>query len=74
MAELLRSLQCGAELSVGMVQYSSMLPFCACGRLNADFDIAITKDVAHIDISNLDDWSRATFIPVPVRLHEFYYG
>ncbi|KAI9933967.1 hypothetical protein MW887_005039 [Aspergillus wentii] len=52
------------QLSIGTFQKNILKPICSCGTFN-NFPIVKAEDTCTHYISNMDIWSRTTFIPFP---------
>ena len=64
MESLLDGLQSGNHVDVGLVEKDLMTPICNCGTFIANPFLPRAEQVSKSYFSNLDDWSRTTFIPV----------
>ncbi|KAI9785533.1 MAG: hypothetical protein M1839_009274 [Geoglossum umbratile] len=65
MHELLKSLEAGGTISIGLVGKGMMKPYCNCGVFGGFYHPNVRReDVADEYFSNLDDWNRTTFIEV----------
>lgn len=63
MLEVLECLQAGNEISVALTRNEMIKPLCKCGRLDsANWWCPRAEDVMTHHFSNLEDWSRTTFI------------
>lgn len=61
MEELLRGLKEAGSVSVGLVENGLMKAHCRCGSFAAK-GVVCTDDVSAADFSNMDIWSRATYL------------
>lgn len=65
MAELLEGLETGNEISVGLMRNGMMKPTCGCGRIcSFDGRFPRAEHAMSYHFSNLEDWSRTSFIPL----------
>ena len=63
METLLRDLTTGDEISIGLVKNEMMQPVCSCGRFgDQDGSLPIGQEAMRYYFSNLEDWSRTTFL------------
>jgi hypothetical protein len=69
MEELLRSLQHGADISLGFLEQDMLKPYCRCGKFG--FDTSHREQTAKYYFGNLDDYTRLTAIPLPSRQCKF---
>ena len=68
MHTLNESLTSGGKADIALVQKEMMKPFCDCGKfLKAVPACPIMRDAAAYYFSNLEDWTRTTFISSPCR-------
>ncbi len=75
MDSLLESLTSGRELSIKLVQEDMMRGYCECGEFyDADSVCARSEDVSRVHFANLEDWSRSTFLEIPVDRDVWYCG
>ncbi|KAF4629654.1 hypothetical protein G7Y89_g8491 [Cudoniella acicularis] len=72
MASVLESLENGDTLSIGIVSKGMMNPFCNCGTFReSDDPVCVRVEEACTDyFSNLEDWSRSTFLSTPTQRAE----
>ena len=70
MLEVLECLQTGKEISVALTRNEMIKPLCECGKLDSvDWRCPRAEDVMSHHFSNLEDWSRTTFVP---DIHEYF--
>jgi hypothetical protein len=69
MEKLLRSLQLGDGISLGFLEQDMLAPYCRCGRFG--WDTPHREQTAKYYFGNLDDYTRLTAIPLPIRLCKF---
>jgi hypothetical protein len=65
MEELLESLEVGDSISIEYVKEGMLKPYCRCGIFG--WDTAVREDTAKYYFANLDDYTRLTAIPSPLR-------
>ena len=66
MRSLNEGLIADGKVDVALVQNKMMKPFCGCGTFpEASPACPIVDDAVAYYFSNLDDWNRTTFIPIP---------
>ncbi|KAE8444539.1 hypothetical protein EG329_014463 [Mollisiaceae sp. DMI_Dod_QoI] len=69
MESVLESLEAGNDLCIGLVSKNMMKSFCQCGNFEESRDpvCSHTDEACAYYFSNLDDWSRSTFLHMPYR-------
>lgn len=75
MHDLLAGLNAGRGINIGLVQKKMMKSFCECGRFFEAYDdhcVGVDEASAHY-FSNLEDWSRSTYIETPENRMENWY-
>jgi hypothetical protein len=67
MESVLESLEKGDELSIGLVSKKMMKPFCRCGVFHESKNpvCPCVEEASAYYFSNLEDWTRSTFLPTP---------
>lgn len=66
MLSVLRSLETGQPFSIDLIRENMMQPICPCGVFSTDpssFWLPRAEHVMKYHFSNLEDWSRTTFLP-----------
>ena len=75
MHDLLRSLDAGSDIRIGLVQEKMMAAFCDCGIFFEAEDeccVRVDEACAHY-FSNLEDWNRSTYIDTPQDRIDAWY-
>jgi hypothetical protein len=72
MEGLFRSLELGGGISLGYVEQNMLLPYCRCGIYEDSYDTVYREQTAKYYFANLDDYTRLTAIPRPVRQRRFF--
>ncbi|PVH82759.1 hypothetical protein DL98DRAFT_619155, partial [Cadophora sp. DSE1049] len=74
MASVLNSLETGDELSISLVSKSMMKTFCRCGVFLDALDPVCVRaeEACSRYFSNLEDYSRSTFLSTPLGREEFW--
>ncbi|KUJ20815.1 uncharacterized protein LY89DRAFT_779513 [Mollisia scopiformis] len=66
MLSVLKSLETGAELSIKLVSKQMMKPACFCGTFaEQNHSVCLQEEACAHYFSNLEDWSRSSFIEIP---------
>jgi hypothetical protein len=75
MESLLQNLEIGSPLSIGLISKKMMKSFCRCGIFYGSDDVACLRveEASANYFSNLEDWSRTTFLGAHQR-HEEWDG
>jgi len=76
MRSLLSGLDNGGRIAIPLVEEDMMNPFCQCGRFLevTDEACACVDEVCTEYFSNMDIWSRTTYIMIPEGNNDSWYG